>query len=398
MIALGLVALACLAQETSGQASGATEDAGSALPPILLSSPGELPRAKAGRWSGYDGTDLQALGVEREIFDVLQRAQTRYLARDYPGALEPLFQALRSEPDLPEALSLAGLVYFRLRRYGDAVLLYERLVEVAPKLVGRTLALGHGYYSLGDYARARAHYLRLKELRPNDPSVQRALGLTLYRLGDEEAALAIFEALLERGAELDKARYWLGRIRYERGEPELALEHVKALDALTPYDVRTWYLRMQVLYDLGREEEARAAESRWREVDLLTQELRKVDGLLGIQPGRFDLLSRKFELHARLGDAFSARAVLPRLVEARPPEVAEAGLYLGTLETLLGLGDTAGALAAARTLEQRCPDDLATWKRLELLYASMRMRTDQVRAARRVRELASPPGETDDGQ
>ncbi|MAB79864.1 MAG: hypothetical protein CMJ89_10975 [Planctomycetes bacterium] len=378
-----VVAIVCALLSLPNRAQERSE-----LPAILGRLPTELPRAEAGRWSDYGAaSDLALYGVKREIAEELVRVREDYLAKRYPRVLEILFAALETEPDLPEALSMLGLTYFRLRRYGDAAEVYERLIEATPKLLYRTLALGHCYYSLGFYERARDHYLKLYALRPEDGAVQRGLALARLRLGEEADALRIFEGLLKRGAEVSESHYWIGRIYFDGGESAKAFPHAEKLITLEPFDNRAWYLWMQVLYDLGREEDGRAAEDRWREIDRATQDLRKIDASLALQPGRFDLLSRKVELHRELGNLEGVREALPLMLAARPEEVDEVSLRIFALDVLAALGDPQGMRWASRELEANCPNDLRTWQRLELHYGSVRQRIDQIRAGRRVQEL-----------
>jgi len=388
-----LLVLAC-----PGPATGAGGAQESALAPILKRLPMELPSDETRRWRDYEeGSDLASYGVSEATARAILGLREHYLERRYPRVLSGLYEVLEAEADLPEALSMLGLSYFRLRRYGDAAHVYERLLAASPKLRGRTLALGHCYYSLGDYPKAREHYLSLRALRPQDGAVQRGLALAQYRLGEEDVALELFEDLLARELEVSESHYWLGRIHYDGGEPEKARPHAAALVELQPFDNRAWYLWMQVLYDLGEDEAAREAEVRWREIDRATQELRRIDAQLALEPERFDLLLRKVEVNRELGNLEGVRATVPKMLRVTPHDVDGVALHGFAIDLLMGMGDREGALWVAGVMETRYAEEKAAWDKLVLLYGVLRMRTDQIRAGRRADELAKQGGDVEDG-
>ena len=355
------------------------------IPAILERTPDSLPRAAPERWKGYAAEE--APEVAREHVTRLERAAAFYRARRYPGALTELFALLEAEPDFPDALMILGTTYFRMRRYGDAAVAFERALERAPVLVGRTQALAHCYYTLGDYAGARDHYGRVLAAEPDSHEARRGLALAHLRLGEDERARELLTLLVEERPDFGEARYWLARVLYDGVSAESAREHARRAIELQPHDVRSWFLWMQVLEELGEEEEAREAEAHWRDLDGWTQELRRLEAILVNHPERFDLWGRTVELHRRMGNAAGARSGLDRLIETRPPERSELELLIFALDVLVSLGDEAGARYAAGLLEERCGDELGAWRRLEIYFATTRDRPGQVRAGRRRREL-----------
>jgi len=370
--------------------AGAQEDppappAALEIPAVLARTPDSLPRAEPGRWEGYGGE--RAPRVERAVVERLERCGELYRARQFPRALEELYALLEDEPDFPDALIVLGTTYFRMRRYGDAALAFERALDRAPVLVGRTQALAHCYYTLGDYASARAHYARVLEPEPGRPAARRGLALAYLRMGEDERARELLESLVAERPDFPEARYWLARIHFDAGEAERARPHAAAAIELQPHDVRSWYLWMEVLFELGEEEDAAQARTRWEELDGLAQELRRVEAVLVNHPERFDLHGRAVELRRAMGDVEGVREGLDRLLAARPADVGELEVRIFALDVLTSLGDAAGARRAAELLEERCGAEAGAWRRLEVWYASVRDRVGQVRASRRRAEL-----------
>jgi tetratricopeptide (TPR) repeat protein len=93
----------------------------------------DLWRAKAYAWRGLAHNRAgnrdaaladfnRALELDDDNFDARHgRAQQRYAARDYAGALEDLNLAVESEPDFGALNILRSNVYLRLKRYPEAI-------------------------------------------------------------------------------------------------------------------------------------------------------------------------------------------------------------------------------------------------------------------------------------
>ncbi|MCZ6598079.1 MAG: tetratricopeptide repeat protein [Planctomycetota bacterium] len=373
-----------------------TQDAYQGLPAILLRTPDELPRAAAGRWDGLfdaeeERRDEVLRSVPAEVLAVLRGAEQSYHAPDYPLTLEHLYEVLTREPDFPPALLMLGTTYFRLRRYGDCIEACERFVETSPSQVWRTQVLSHGYYSLGEYEQARDHYERVLAAMPGEigesPEALRGLALAHMRLGAEEQALELLARVIELRPRHAEAHTWRGRILYRQDRLEEALEAALRAQELDPFEPQPWYLAMKILYELDREEEALEAEVRWQELDRVAQEVRALEMRLRFDPRQYGAAVRLVELHRSVGNLPAVRQALAQEVLARPEEVPEVEVRIRVLDTLFSMGDVEGARVAALALEQACPRETRAWKRLELFYALLRDRVNQVRCGEMARRL-----------
>jgi len=393
-----LLVAACLAVRSlcaSAEVQAAGEEppvAGGLGPPpaILERDPRALPRAESGRWSGFfdpEGFAERVAGLPEGARAGLERADAAYRAGNLPRALEELFAVLEAEPDLPPALLVLGTTYFRLQRYGDAIVALERFLAVAPSQVWRTQALAHARYSLGDYEGARASYEAVLADGRESREALRGLALCHWRLGDGPRALEILFDLVAREPDNEAAHAWLARVLYDEARSEEALPVARRAVELAPYDPAPLYTLSQIEFDLGHEEEALAHQEAWRELDRLVQERRFLEAQLRLRPESFGLQGRLVEVLRSLGDVPAAREALARLLRSRPPEVAALDLHLFVLDVAVELGDDEGALAAALALEQACPEEPDAWRRLELFYARRRDRVNQVRAGELYRRL-----------
>ena len=391
-------ALAALLMSTVAPAALAQEDDGddplSALsdhPQILQRTPDELPRADGNPWEGLFelGSD-QAIAehLGSQTVQSLGEIERAYRASDFPAALEGLYVLLDWRPDLPPALIILGTTYFRLRRYGDSIVAYERLLEVAPSQLWRTQALGHAYYSLGEYERARDHYAAVLADQPEQSAeAVRGLALAHLRLGEEDRALELFARVIELSPTNWEAHAWTAQVRFDRGEIEQAHEAAEAARAIAPHEPRPWYILTNVLFELGLDDEAEAAEARWRELDSLAQGIRRVRSLLMFQPGSYGLAVELVELCRQAGDRGGVRDGLDRMVRNLPPDIRRVDVYIFALDCLLEIGDSAAAEVAAQNLANDCAEEPDAWRRLETYYALIRDRKRQIEAGEKWRRL-----------
>lgn len=394
LLALVVATSPAIAQE--GEVVAADELAiDSASSPILARVPSSLPRSEPGRWAQFFeevASEQIARRIGPEVIGRLARAEAAYKIGDYPSALESLYLILEEEPDLPPALLVLGTTYFRLRRYGDTITCIERFLEVAPSELWRTQVLAHSYYSLGRYERAREHYHAVLSRSPESPEAIRGLALSEMRLGRFERALELLDQVVALEPASWEAHATKAQILWESGELEAALAPAERARDLVPHQPRPWFLLKNLYWELERDDEADAAEARWRELDALTQEIRSVRGKLLFEPGDFGLSRRLAELCARAGDVEGAREALDRVVRNIPADVRRVDVYVYALDLLWDLGDHEGAASAASALERDCADEPAAWRRLEYYHAVTGDRRRQIESGERYRRMLSSDG------
>jgi len=344
--------------------------------PATELDPRLLPRGDGARWKDFDPAKLERTALPAGMEEV-QRA---LLAQDYPRALAALHAVLRQTEDFPPAWHQLGVLYFRLQRYGDAVVCLERYLELVPQRVGDTRVLAHGYYSLGEYARAKAHYERVLERNPKELEALRGHALACMRLGESERALAELDAVLALDPRHADAATWRASLLYdlERLDDALAAATLaRDLDALQP---KPWFLLARIQGDRGEDKAAEEAQRRFEELSVISQELRAVENRLLYRPGDRLLLRSACELHRRAGNRTQLRESLARLFRSDPSSVE---LRLYGLELTAGLGDEAAARLLAEQLAQLAPEDALVWERLEQFYASIKDRKLQIEAGER---------------
>jgi len=358
--------------------------------PVLDRSPAEWTRAEEARWAGWDPSRREP--PREAARGALSRALAAVERRDLIAALEGWFALLEAEPDYPPALYQAGVVYFRLRRYTDAAVAFERYLEVAPQRVGDTRALGHCHYSMGRYVAAAEHYERVLSAGET-PGVRFGLGLARLRLGEEKAALVSLKRVVEIDSGHAEAHAWLGQLHFDAGRTEEARAALQRAQALDPFAARPWFLLARVLLELGEDEAGAQAHERFRSLDRTAQEARTLEGRLLYRPNLPTVHRRLVELHAGVGDVVRVRGALERWGALEPEGVAPLLAALSAWE-VLGRPVDAGAVAGG--LARVAGDSAEAWAALARHYRSTKQRVLQVQAERRLRELRTSQGSESD--
>lgn len=149
----------------------------------------------------------------------------------------------------------------------------EQLEAIRPGAVPTKLALPFAryYYELGEYGNALPHYQSVVAASPDSvaPEIRYELARVYYELGECGRALVNYRLFLEsqpRGEPRSEARWHAGHCAYrlaqedrEAGRPEVALEkfeRVIELGAPQALQDDAWFERGEILYALGRFDEA----------------------------------------------------------------------------------------------------------------------------------------------
>lgn len=382
MKGLALVALLCVC----GAAEVRAQEPEPPTPEILDRSPGEWRRAPEGRWADWDpGVD-----PPEELQPLFITSLRAYQQRDMPAALEALYEVLERAPDYPSALHQCGVIYFRLRRYGDAILAFERYLQVAPRRVGDTRALAHCYYTLGDYDRARGHYEKVLAVNPDSVEARRGFGLSLMRLGEPQRALEELRRVLELDSAHGNAAAWIAQILFDEERVEEALEAARKARDLDPYDPRPWFLLSQVLFDLGQDEEGETAERRFYFLNQVAQEIRAQEARLLYDPRQPAVYHRLVTLNRQTGNLMAVGRWLNQWLAVDPGRLS---VRIQLLDLAEELEEEDAAAALAENLRQVAGDQVPAWERLVRYYAQRRDRVRQADAEAKLAELRARGGD-----
>lgn len=342
----------------------------------------ELPRAEVGAHAGWRSKPTPPL------YDL---ALGRYREGDTPAAVDLLVLLLERDPESPPALLMLGGMYFRLRRYADAVYVFERFLAHAPDEVHRTRHLGHALHSLGRHADAVAHYDRVIAAcagRTDVSGEARALtlrgrGLALHRLGALEPARRSLAGAVELDATDAEAWLALARVDEELGALDAALAAANRARALAPFDPAPPFLLAALHDERGDEEAADGARAEFARLAPIAAELDDLELRLLHQPRDLGALEALARGALRLGDRARAVQTLRRI----GPET-----LLGAALTLELMGDVEPTLAegALRRLTTAYADDPRAHDALASHFARIGDDARRAEAAARAAALRVP--------
>jgi adenylate cyclase len=129
------------------------------------------------------------------------KAKGLYEGGDREAAFKGIDRALELEPESFEVCRIAGIIYYRERRFEQAARLFERVAEAVPSEVAAPGMLVSIYQALGDQAKARKAAHRAVACAEAALAQDRSHG---YAMGLGVLALATL-------GETDRAKQWINR-------------------------------------------------------------------------------------------------------------------------------------------------------------------------------------------
>jgi Flp pilus assembly protein TadD len=136
--------------------------------------------------------------------DLLAKGKELYRNDKDEEAVAAFSEALRLDPDLPEARFRLALGYESLGKREEAEAEYKKTVEAYKKYFQENrddaeahYALGQTYANLGQYSDAIREYREATKLKEDDPDMYYDLGVAYTKLAQYDAAANAFSKSLE---------------------------------------------------------------------------------------------------------------------------------------------------------------------------------------------------------
>lgn len=166
---------------------------------------------------------------------------------------------LRSYPDEPTVLQLAGAVALQRGRRGEAIALIGRALGHNPRLADAHSNIALAYLGEGRPADAERHLNQALALRPDFPEALVNLAKLHRERGEPLRAEPLYRRALALRPDFPEVHSSLGLVLLASGQPREAETHVRRAIALKPGFAEAWQTLGQVLDKLGRMDEALAA-------------------------------------------------------------------------------------------------------------------------------------------
>jgi tetratricopeptide (TPR) repeat protein len=326
--------------------------------------------------------------LPKSVEDRMVLGQLYTVKHDAKKAEEQFKSAQAIEPDSEEVVLNLARLYAESGDLAHAVKVIEAIPE-SDRSAKMELALGASYEQLKQAKEAIAAYRRAATLEPGDAHILTALAQALLADNQLEEALKQFKTLSEADPEDASAFLHMGEILRRQGKYEEALAAIRTARKKDSGSLEAGYNEGLLLDVLGRYDEAAATFEKM--VDLTShangaytaeeknnrsiflerlggvyRELNKVDQAIAayqkvIDMGGESALSGYRGQIGVYSDAKNfARAVevARKAVEANP---RDNDLQMILADVLVDQGKTDNALAVARSLVEKSPDDRAAW-------------------------------------
>jgi tetratricopeptide (TPR) repeat protein len=148
------------------------------------------------------------------------------------GDVETLWRTtLAANPSCWMAHNNLGTLLLHQGRVDEALVHFQKAVELRPDYAEAHYNLGQVLYPMGEVDEALAHFRRALEIQPNLAMVHNNLGYALLQAGQAEEALAHFRKAMQIEPDSSHAHYVLGVALSQMGQVDEAIAHYqKALE------------------------------------------------------------------------------------------------------------------------------------------------------------------------
>ncbi|MCL4251208.1 MAG: tetratricopeptide repeat protein [Anaerolineae bacterium] len=177
----------------------------------------------------------------------------------YQQALDAGEEAVRLDPNDPDARRAYAFALIWVGRFEEAVEQLERAIAINPNLVAPYFELAIMYRSLERYEEAIATYELVLSMQPDNIRAYLRLCETFYQVRDDAQAAGYCNDAIQRASidptnpDLAESYRQRGQIRYSRRNYEGAIEDFDQCVALGSNDIECWYIRGLAHYYLGGE-------------------------------------------------------------------------------------------------------------------------------------------------
>ena len=159
-------------------------------------------------------------------------AYTKYVAHDKLGAMVEVKRAIALNPNLPEAYSLGGRLYFLESDKGGAETSFRKSLALDPNNFEARLWLGTMLREEGDFQESEINLKRAVELRPTEVRARFQFARLCSDEGDDKRAAELLEGLIKDHPEYTEAHRTLATIYFRLGRIEDGRQEKKVAEQM----------------------------------------------------------------------------------------------------------------------------------------------------------------------
>lgn len=190
-------------------------------------------------------------------------AQVEYLTGDEHAAEAHLLEAIRLNPDKPQARYALGRIYYQQNRFPAAIAQLQRVIELEPANYRAHNALALCYDAVRRDNDALRHFFRALDLvhkdHPGYDTVYADFAEFFLRRDQFEKAFQLAAEAAQRNPASARNFFLTGKALAKLDKHELSLRWFEEAVRLDSSYAEAWYSLAQAYRRMGREEEARRA-------------------------------------------------------------------------------------------------------------------------------------------
>ncbi|MGO9476956.1 MAG: tetratricopeptide repeat protein, partial [Limisphaerales bacterium] len=165
-------------------------------------------------------------------------------------------KALQIKPDSAEACYNLGITLAKKGDVDEAIAYYQRALQIKPDDAGVHNNLGNALLQKGQVDEAITHYQRALQIKPDDAGVRNNLGSVLLQKGQVDEAMAHFQKALEIKPDYAEVHNNLGNALLQKGQVDEAITHYQRALQIKPDFAEVHFNLGAVLFKKGRVDEA----------------------------------------------------------------------------------------------------------------------------------------------
>jgi Flp pilus assembly protein TadD len=134
---------------------------------------------------------LQDDDLTDDAYALTGRAHIYINQNKYKLAQEDLSRALKLDPQFPSALALQAQLFFRQKKFSEALAISKKEESLYPERWQTYMNLGESYAGLGDKAQAQANFLKVISKKPHSSRIFEEIADYFAKNGDIKRASVI---------------------------------------------------------------------------------------------------------------------------------------------------------------------------------------------------------------
>lgn len=191
-----------------------------------------------------------------EVFNSISKSREIGMSGNPEEAIAALRKILTDDPDISDAHFALGNVYFKARKYDDAIKSFGRALELKPDDSFAVINIANSYGMMGRVEEAERYVLDYLKKGFDDPQLYYLLGNLVVRRKEYDKAMGYFEECLKRNPGSASAHNAAAAVCLIRDDLACAKSHLDAATAINPTLLNVRYNTAQLMEKQDRMAEA----------------------------------------------------------------------------------------------------------------------------------------------